>query len=93
MLPATTLHTRRRTIAEDRAAASRQHQAAVRLRNARAQERLTLLARYRLLCRTHGVAAVEAIRAGHREAAWRAAMSAAHYGRLAMGETEVIPLI
>lgn len=90
MLPATTMHTRNRTIAEDRAAASRVYQQAIRLRNQRAQALLSLRTRYRLLSRTHGDAAILAMRAGHREAAWRATLSAAHYGRLALGDTDLI---
>lgn len=79
-----------RTVAERRAAARQIYQAEVAARNRTAQAAITRRTRYRALCRQHGEAAVGAIRGGRRREAWLAAVTAAHYGRLALGQSTVL---
>lgn len=79
-----------RTVAERRAAARQAYQAEVATRNRHAQQAISRRTRYRALCRQYGDAAVRAIRGGRRVEAWMAAVTAAHYGRLALGQSTVL---
>jgi hypothetical protein len=80
---------RRRIVADDRAQASAVYRAGIARRNQLAGQRLAKLTRYRQMCRFFGREALLALRANRGGDAALLAQTAAHFGRIAMGETAI----